>query len=289
MLVEPLYFREDQLGFILFEVGEQTPSICEVIRRQISSALKGALLLQEREQAKQELARSNKELEQFAYVASHDLQEPLRMVRSYLQLLQRRYQSHLDEDADEFIAFAVDGASRMHALINGLLTYSRVNMQGKSFRATDSGQVLQRVLGDLKIAIDEAGVVVTHHNDFPIVMADEVQLAQLFQNLIGNAIKFHGNLLPEIRIEVKRHSDRAWVFSINDNGIGIEPRYYKRIFMIFQRLHTQTEYEGTGIGLAICKKIVERHGGRIWVESEPGQGSTFYFTISEGQSNREVR
>jgi PAS domain S-box-containing protein len=225
----------------------------------------------------EELARSNKDLEQFAYVASHDLQEPLRMVTSYVQLLARRYQGKLDSDADEFIGFAVDGAVRMRKLINDLLTYSRVGTQGKDLSPTDSEAVLAQSVNDLKVAIEENGALVTHA-PLPMVMADRPQLGQLFQNLIGNAIKFRGNELPHVHISANRNGN-GWTFSVRDNGIGIAAEYSERIFIIFQRLHNRQEYAGTGIGLAICKKIVERHGGHIWVESNVGKGATFYFTL----------
>jgi DNA-binding LacI/PurR family transcriptional regulator/signal transduction histidine kinase len=291
MLVQPLFFREDQLGFILIEVGRQTQAVYEILRRQISSSLKGALLLRERKQAELELARSNTELEQFAYVVSHDLQEPLRMVHSYLQLLERRYQGQIDEDANEFIDFAVDGAARMHALITGLLAYSRVGTHTKPFEPTDCVALLESVLADLKVAIEESGAVITF-DDLPTVMADDTQLRRVFQNLIGNAIKFRGDQPPEIHVSVE-HKDRKifgetahWLFSVRDNGIGIEPHQFERIFLIFQRLYAREEYEGTGIGLAICRKIVERHEGHIWVESEPSQGSTFYFTVPDAGALR---
>jgi PAS domain S-box-containing protein len=232
----------------------------------------------------QELARSNAELEQFAYIASHDLQEPLRMITSYLQLLERRYNGKLDADADEFISYAVDGANRLQRLISDLLAYSRVNTRGKPFEMVDCVAVMQHVLLNLKVAIEESGATVTH-DALPQVMGDSRQLVQLFQNLIGNALKFHADRPPQVHIGVQEQEDHShdgvacWVFSVQDNGIGIEPRYFDRIFLIFQRLHNREEYPGTGIGLAICKKIVERHGGQIWVESELGKGSTFRFTI----------
>jgi len=229
------------------------------------------------QQTATELARSNKELEEFAYVASHDLQEPLRMVVSYMQLLQRRYQGKLDANADEFIAFAVDGANRMQTLINDLLTYSRVGTRGKPFAPTDCTAAIKRVLSNLRMAIEEQQAVITQAA-LPTVMADDVQIMQLFQNLIGNAIKFHGEAPPRVQISAKREATH-WLFSVRDHGIGIDPEYAERIFKVFQRLHGKAEYPGTGIGLAVCKKIVERHGGRIWVESQAGQGATFYFTI----------
>jgi light-regulated signal transduction histidine kinase (bacteriophytochrome) len=225
----------------------------------------------------EELARSNRDLEQFAYVASHDLQEPLRMVTNYVQLLAKRYKGKLDPDADDFINFAVDGAIRMWKLINDLLTYSRVGTQAKGLKPTDCENVLKHSLDNLKIAIEENEAVITH-DPLPTVMGDHLQLGQLFQNLIGNAIKFRGEEPPRIHISASRNGS-GWTFSVRDNGIGIAPEYVERIFVIFQRLHNREEYPGTGIGLAICKKIVERHGGDIWVESEVGKGTTFYFTL----------
>jgi PAS domain S-box-containing protein len=225
----------------------------------------------------QELARSNEELQQFAYVASHDLQEPLRMVASYTQLLARRYKGKLDSDADEFIGYAVDGVNRMQRLIQDLLTYSRVGTRAHEFKPIDSGHALEKALANLKAAVDETGATLVQ-GKLPPVMADETQLIQLFQNLVGNALKFHGQSPPRVLVEAEREGP-MWRFTVEDNGIGIEPQYYERIFIIFQRLHGKEEYAGTGIGLAICKKIVERHGGRIGLDSQPGQGTTFWFTL----------
>lgn len=224
-----------------------------------------------------ELARSNAELQQFAYVASHDLQEPLRMVTSYVQLLARRWRGKLDRDADEFIAFAVDGAIRMQDLINDLLAYSRLGTRASPFAPTDCNEVFENALNNLRLAIDGSGAIVKC-DPLPTVYGDTVQLVQVFQNLIGNAIKFRREQPPRVEVSVTQ-SNKEYVFSVRDNGIGIEPQYHERIFLIFQRLHSRAEYPGTGIGLAICKRVVERHGGRIWVESEPGKGSTFRFTI----------
>ena len=223
-----------------------------------------------------DLKRSNTDLEQFAYVVSHDLQEPLRMISSYVQLLSKRYKDKLDSDANDFIGFAVDGASRMQTLIHDLLTYSRVGTRGKPLTPTDCEDILEQVLANLKLTIEDNCAVVTHAA-LPIINVDASQLNQLLQNLIGNAIKFHGDAPPHIHVSAEQ-KDGEWEFSVVDNGIGIAPKFFDRIFVIFQRLHGRDEYSGTGIGLAVCKKIVERHGGRMWVESEPGQGATFYFT-----------
>jgi len=226
-----------------------------------------------------ELARSNQDLEQFAYAASHDLKEPLRMVTSYLQLLEKRYGDRLDGDAVEFLNYAVDGARRMGMLIQDLLDYSRVSTRGKPFRATDLNAVMDVALSDLQLAIEESGAAVTH-DELPTVAADSSQMRQLFQNLLGNAIKFRGDAPPRVHVGVRRQ-DGEWAFSFRDNGIGIAPEYHDRVFGVFQRLHGRSEYPGTGIGLAICEKIVSRHGGRIWVESEPGLGATFFFSLPE--------
>jgi PAS domain S-box-containing protein len=242
-----------------------------------------------------ELARSNAELEQFAYAASHDLQEPLRMVASFVRLLADRYQGQLDSDADEFIEFAVDGARRMQALISDLLEYSRVTTRGQPPQPTDAAAVLAEALWNLGLAIAEAGATVTH-DPLPTVLADPTQLMRLFQNLIGNALKFRSAAPPVVHVSVELRNAECgirnagqgpqsairnpqWLFSVRDNGIGIDPQNHARIFGVFQRLHTRQEYPGTGIGLAICQKIVERHGGRIWVASQEGQGATFYFTL----------
>ena len=228
-----------------------------------------------------DLDRSNKELEQFAYVASHDLQEPLRMVSSYTQLLARRYKGRLDADADDFIAYAVDGAYRMQRLINDLLAYSRVGTRGKEFEPTDCSAFFDQAVANLKGTIVESGAVVDR-GPLPTVMADKSQFGQLLQNLIGNAIKYHGDEPPRVHVSAEQKAN-DWVFSVRDNGIGIDPQFAERIFVIFQRLHNREKYPGTGIGLAICKKIVERHGGRIWLESQVGSGATFYFTMPIGK------
>ena len=230
----------------------------------------------------EELNRSNEELGQFAYIASHDLQEPLRMVASYTQLLSRRYKGKLDSDADKFIAFAVDGASRMQRLIQDLLAYSRVGTKGTDLIEISSEAALEQALLNLRGAILEKGALVTH-DSLPPVLADEMQLIQLFQNLVGNAIKYQSSAIPKVHISAAKNGVKKWTFSVKDNGLGIDSQYFEKIFGMFQRLHKRQEFAGTGIGLAICKKIVERHGGRISVKSQPGHGSTFCFALAESE------
>jgi len=230
-------------------------------------------------QRTEELVRSNAELEKFAYIASHDLQEPLRMITSYTQLLQRRYLGQLDAEADEFIGYAVDGAKRMQSLINELLVYSRVGSMGSPFTETDLEPLLDSVLKAIEVAVADNDAVITH-DPMPTVLCDPTQIGQVFQNLLTNALKFHGDAPPSIHVGAE-HADGEWVFSVRDNGLGIEPAYFDRIFVIFQRLESRADYPGTGMGLAICKRVIERHGGRIWVESELGRGSTFYFTLRD--------
>ena len=229
----------------------------------------------------EELNRSNEELGQFAYIASHDLQEPLRMVASYTQLLSRRYKGKLDADADEYIAFAVDGAARMQRLIQDLLAFSRIGTAGQELADMSSEEALKQSLDNLQGAMEDSGALVTH-DTLPPVVADEMQVVQLFQNLIGNAIKYQGPGVPRVHISAAKGDGKKWIFSVKDNGLGIEPKYFEKIFAMFQRLHKRDEFAGTGIGLAICKKIVERHGGKISVESQLGQGSTFRFALTQG-------
>jgi PAS domain S-box-containing protein len=230
----------------------------------------------------EELNRSNEDLRQFANIASHDLQEPLRMVASYTQLLSKRYAGKLDADADEFIAFAVDGATRMQQLIKDLLAFARVGTQGITLADTSSEMALQKALQNLRCAIVDSSAQVTH-DPLPEVRADEVQLIQLFQNLVGNGIKYHNGRIPTVHVSAVVNNEHKWIFSVRDNGIGIEPQYFEKIFGMFQRLHKREEFSGTGIGLALCKKIVDRHGGSITVESKPGVGSTFRFSLAGGE------
>jgi signal transduction histidine kinase len=232
---------------------------------------------QELQDVLKRLERSNRELEQFACVASHDLQEPGRMISSYTQLLAKRYHDRIDKDANDFIGYAVDGANRMQRLINDLLTYSRVTTRGQEPREVESGEVLKRALHNLKVSIEENNAQISY-DTLPRIAIDESQLMQLFLNLLGNAMKFRSEEDPRIHVSAER-KDGDWIFAVKDNGIGFDPQFVNRIFVIFQRLHGKQDYPGTGIGLAVCKRIVERHGGRMWVDSEPGAGSTFYFTI----------
>jgi PAS domain S-box-containing protein len=258
--VAPVYYRKKRatLGSLI-DITE---------RKQVEERL---------QQITAEMQRSNTELEQFAYVISHDLQEPLRMVSSYTQLLAKRYGEKLDADADEFIAYAVDGAERMQTLLHDLLDYSRVGTRGKPFSLVNCEHVVEQAMANLKMAIGENGASVSH-DVLPTVIGDEGQLVQLFQNLIGNAIKFRREEPPCVHISAQRR-DSIVTFSVKDNGIGINREHSQSIFEIFRRLHTREEYPGTGMGLAICKKIVERHGGHISVQSRPGKGSTFHFSI----------
>lgn len=228
-------------------------------------------------QTLEELERSNRDLEQFAYIASHDLQEPLRMISSFTQLLGRRYKGQLDESADEYIQFAVEGAKRMQKMLNDLLAYSRVSSSPQSLKPIDCESVFEQTIANLKLAVEDASAKVTH-DPLPTVLADETQLIQLFQNLIGNALKFRNQDAPKIHISARRRDGR-WAFTVSDNGVGIEPEHFDRVFQVFQRACKKSRYPGTGIGLAICRKIVQRHGGRIHVESEPGKGSVFHFDL----------
>jgi PAS domain S-box-containing protein len=232
----------------------------------------------------EDLKRSNDQLQQFAYVASHDLQEPLRMVASFTQLLAKRYQGRLDSDADEFIAYAVDGCNRMQGLILDLLAYSRSGTERKLLREISGETALQVVLANLRVSIEESGATVTH-DLLPTLTTDDTQLVQVLQNLIVNAIKYRGAAAPQVHVSAMKKGGKEWIFSVRDNGLGISPQYFERIFVIFQRLHGQHEFNGTGIGLAICKKIVEQLGGRIWVESQLAKGSTFFFSLPESNGN----
>jgi len=255
-------------------VGTDVDSMRERIVAELSAVRAAHVRLEARTE---DLQRSNAELEQFAYVASHDLQEPLRKVASFCQLLQRRYAGRLDEKADQYIEHAVDGAKRMQALINDLLAFSRVGTKAKPIAPTDCNVIVRTALADLQFAIEDSGARVDV-DDLPMVMGDATQLSQLFRNLLSNAIKFHRDEPPVVRVSTER-TGASWRFTVSDNGIGIAPEYFERIFVIFQRLHGRSQYAGTGIGLAICKKIVERHGGQIEVRSIEGQGSTFTFTL----------
>ena len=238
-------------------------------------------LFERETQLRQELSRSNAELQEFAYIASHDLQEPLRAVSGYIKLLQTEYISQLDSTAHEYTDLAIDGTIRMRGLIEDLLRYSRVGTSEQILSTVDCHQVVQEVISNLQTSIEESGAEIIER-DLPCIMADRTQLVQLFQNLLINAIKFrHPDAAPKITIQAESTTDRRWLFSVADNGIGIKAEYFDRIFKIFRRLHTHSEFAGTGVGLALCRKIVERHGGKIWVESKLGEGSTFFFTMAK--------
>jgi light-regulated signal transduction histidine kinase (bacteriophytochrome) len=240
----------------------------------------------QRQRDHDELRRSNAELEQFAYIASHDLQEPLRMVASYTELLAQRYRGRLDEKADKYIFYAVDGAKRMQRLVTDLLAFSRVGSQGKPLIPVAATAVVARATDALLASMRETGALV-QAEELPTVLGDEIQLVQLFQNLIGNAIKFRSVVAPLVLVRATRQRDR-WVFEVKDNAIGIEMQYADRIFLMFQRLHERGAYEGSGIGLAIVKRIVERHEGSIWVESTPGRGTSFFFTLAAADAGEEA-
>ncbi len=279
-----LLFSSHRLSLELMEKEIYEREMKEKLKTELDDHMRTGRKLQE---TMAELARSNRELEEYAYVASHDLQEPLRHITSFISLLKKRRGGSLDREEEKYFNYIVDGAERMQKLINDLLAYSRLGTRGKPFLRTDCNEVLNRVLGDLERTIRGSSAVVTH-DPLPVLMADELQLGQVFQNLIGNAVKFCSDRRPLIHISAKR-GDGEWFFSVSDNGIGIKEDFFDRIFVMFQRLHTRTDYPGTGIGLAVCKKIIERHGGRIWAESEVGKGSTFFFTIPDRKGDEEIQ
>lgn len=265
-----------------FSEAEET--FVELMAEWVSYGLERRRAEEALERTAERLRQSNDRLERFAYIASHDLREPLRMVSSYVQLLEQRYVDELDDDAREFIEFAADGADRMQAMIDGLLRYSRVDTQGDPFESTEMDDVLDRALSNLQVAVAERDATVTV-DDLPAVTVDETQLMTLFQNLLSNALQY-SETSPTVHVGVEERPN-DWLFSVRDDGIGIDPDRSEDVFEVFKRLHTNDEYPGTGIGLALCRKIVERHGGTIWIESEPGEGSTFYFTIPEGAAARD--
>ncbi len=281
--VVPIKVGSDVVGILEFFAGEphepddEFLNVLTQIGVQLGRTVERARSQEQLARRAEDLARSNADLEQFAYVASHDLQEPLRMVNSYMQLLSERYENQLDETGQRYIHYAVDGATRMQSLVRDLLSFSRVGSRGLELVPTDLNRVVGQALNNFEMAIKESGAVVSSDN-LPTVNGDPGQLSQLLQNLIGNAIKFHGSTQPEVRITAEHRPDE-WLFGVTDNGVGFDAKYAERVFVIFKRLHSREEYPGTGIGLAICKKIVERHGGRIWAESEIGKGTTIFFTL----------
>ena len=279
----PLAGGKELLGVLEFFSHKSQPRDGAVLRvlaavgTQMNLLMERAGAEEQLRKTSAELQRSNTDLQQFAYIASHDLFEPLRMITSYLQLLEERSSSKLDPQSREFVGFAIDGARRMNALIHDLLAYARVDLRGRAFEPVDCQQAFAGAIANLKVAIEESSTTISH-SPLPTVWGDEVQLRQVFQNLIGNAIKFRGQQKPQISVDAQRRNEE-WLFCVADNGIGIDPKDFERIFVIFRRLHTREQYAGTGMGLAICKKIIERHGGRIWVQSSPGAGTVFYFTL----------
>ncbi|MCU0610723.1 MAG: ATP-binding protein, partial [Candidatus Eisenbacteria bacterium] len=281
----PILFRGEVIG--LFQVANKATdytdadlrnldAIADYVAPVLSSRLQRQRQEEQLHTLNQDLTRANAELQRFAYVASHDLQEPLRMIASYLQLIERRYRDRLDPDGLEFMGFAVEGANRLQTMIRDLLEYSRVGSRGMPFVEVASEEALDLAVRNLEVQIGETAAVVTH-DPLPRIVADPTQMVQVFQNLLSNSMKFMGSDAPRIHVSARRDAGE-WVFSVRDNGTGIDPAFNERIFVVFQRLHGR-EYPGTGIGLAICKRIVERHGGRIWVESAPERGATFNFTI----------
>jgi light-regulated signal transduction histidine kinase (bacteriophytochrome) len=270
---------KDEVGKVASSFNQMAANLKETISRveqEIRERRQAEIALQ---QQAAELERSNADLEQFAYAASHDLQEPLRNISSCMQMLERWYKDSLGNEGRQLIAYAVESANRMKDLINDLLIYSRVGARGKEFQETDTARVVDSAVANLRLAIIESGAMITR-DDLPRILADDILLVQVFQNLISNAVKFRGRDDLQIHVSAEQR-DGECVFSIRDNGIGIEPEFFERIFLIFQRLHTRAEYPGTGIGLALVKRILDHHGGKIWVESEYGKGSTFFFTIPD--------
>lgn len=283
VVLAPMIYRGELFGVlnarssIMNAYTEKDAEIMSMVAAQITPAVANSLLYADILRAQDALARSNDDLEQFAYAASHDLQEPLRAITSYIGLIRERYADKLDDTAREFIDFAVDGADRMRRVIDDLLEYSRVDMRGQAFEQVDCNRIAATVLGDLEQSIGQCNAAV-ECSPLPLVNGDELQLGRLLQNLISNALKFRDKQRPRVRVWAERQGD-DWVFAVQDNGIGIDPEHHQNVFGMFTRLHSRSRYEGTGIGLALCSKIAQRHGGRIWVDSEVGKGSTFRFSI----------